>query len=222
MDTTMAARIAAAGAGAGRGSRAPHHSRPRDRRLFGVRPDEHAPPGVASRVVPRGRAGADGRAEWSGKAATAPISATACSFWSRPGIRRRCSASWCRTVLTTALGEHNSGHRLPERIRLRVALHAGEVSYDDHGTTGAAIVHTFRLLQSRVLRDAFACAAGDLAVIASAWFYDEIIRHSPVSRPDRFRSVLVQEKETAARGWIRLLGPEEGENGGWPNDHAVG
>jgi hypothetical protein len=125
-------------------------------------------------------------------------------------------------ALATALGKHNSGHRLPERIRLRVALHAGEVSYDDHGTTGAAIVHTFRLLQSRVVRDAFACAAGDLAVIASGWFYDEIIRHSPVSRPDRFRPVLVQEKETAARGWIRLLGPEEGEDGGWPNDHAVG
>ena len=112
--------------------------------------------------------------------------------------------------LTASLGVHNASHRRPERIRLRVALHAGEVSYDVHGTAGAAIVHTFRLLRSRGMADAVARAGGDLAVIASAWFYDEIIRHSPVSRPDRFRPVLVQEKETAARGWVRLLGTGEG------------
>ncbi|OXM64901.1 hypothetical protein CF165_25820 [Amycolatopsis vastitatis] len=112
--------------------------------------------------------------------------------------------------LTAFLAVHNAARVRPERIRLRVALHAGEVSYDVHGTTGAAIVHTFRLLRSRVLEDAVACAGGDLALIASAWFYDEIIRHSPVSRPDLFRQVLVQEKETAAHGWVRLLGSGDG------------
>ncbi|RSM46064.1 hypothetical protein DMA12_12325 [Amycolatopsis balhimycina DSM 5908] len=112
--------------------------------------------------------------------------------------------------LTASLAVHNASHRRPERIRLRVALHAGEVSYDVHGTAGAAIVHTFRLLHSRVMANAAAHAGGDLAVIASAWFYDEIIRHSPVSRPDLFRQVRVQEKETAAWGWVRLLGPGEG------------
>ncbi|MEU5265402.1 hypothetical protein [Amycolatopsis sp. NPDC021455] len=112
--------------------------------------------------------------------------------------------------LTASLAVHNAPRDRLERIRLRAALHAGEVSYDVHGTTGAAIVHTFRLLRSRVLSDAAACAGGDLAMIASAWIYDEIIRHSPVSRPDLFRQVLVQEKETAAWGWVRLLGPGEG------------
>jgi hypothetical protein len=112
-------------------------------------------------------------------------------------------------VLVESLATHNSSHRRPERIRLRVALHAGEVSYDAHGTTGTAIVHTFRLLNSGVLKDASAYAGGDLAVIASAWFYEEIIRHSPASRPDRYRRVFVQEKETAACGWIRLLASGE-------------
>ncbi|MFJ7218789.1 hypothetical protein [Amycolatopsis sp. NPDC098790] len=117
-------------------------------------------------------------------------------------------------ALAALLAEHNRVHRLPERIRLRVALHAGEVSYDAHGRTGAAIVHAFRLLHSGVVRDALASAVGDLAVIASGWFYEEIIRHSPVSRPEWYRPVLVEEKETAAWGWVRLLGPEQEEDVG--------
>ncbi|WP_329051370.1 hypothetical protein OG738_04220 [Amycolatopsis sp. NBC_01488] len=112
-------------------------------------------------------------------------------------------------ALTAFLAEHNRVHRLPERIRLRAVLHAGEVSYDAHGRTGSAIVHAFRLLHSEVLINASAYAGGDLAVIASAWIFDEIIRHSPVSRPERYRPVFVQEKETAAQAWVRLLGPGE-------------
>jgi hypothetical protein len=115
-------------------------------------------------------------------------------------------------ALAAFLVEHNCVHRQPERIRLLAALHAGEVSYDTHGTTGTAIVHAFRLLRSVVLKDALAYADGELAVIASAWFYEEIIRHSPVSRPERYRPAFVQQKETAAWSWVRLLGPGE-ENG---------
>lgn len=114
-------------------------------------------------------------------------------------------------ALTALLADHNRVHRLPERIRLRAALHAGEVNYDALGPTATAIVHTFRLLHSRVLQEAYEC--GDLAVIASAWFFEEVIRHSPLSRPDRYRPVLVREKETEAWGWVRLLGVRDSEEG---------
>ena len=40
-------------------------------------------------------------------------------------------------ALTALLAEHNRVHRLPERIRLRVALHAGEVSYDPYREDGS-------------------------------------------------------------------------------------
>lgn len=36
-------------------------------------------------------------------------------------------------ALTKALRKHNSTHPAEEQIRLRMALHAGEVEYDDHG-----------------------------------------------------------------------------------------
>ncbi|VVJ19472.1 Uncharacterised protein [Amycolatopsis camponoti] len=113
-------------------------------------------------------------------------------------------------ALLAFLAEHNRAHQLPERIRLLAALHAGEVSYDAHGRTGTAIVHAFRLLQAEVVQDALADSGGDLAVIASGWFYEEIIQHSPASRPDRYEAVLVRVKETATRGFVRLLGQEAG------------
>lgn len=40
-------------------------------------------------------------------------------------------------ALRTALDSHNSAHEAPERIRLRMALHAGEVSYGRQGITAA-------------------------------------------------------------------------------------
>jgi hypothetical protein len=110
-------------------------------------------------------------------------------------------------ALTRSLAEHNGSHRPPERIRLRMVLHAGEVSYDAHGTTGSAIVHAFRLLNSVVVRKSLLWSDSDLVMIASAWYHDEIIRHSPLS--GCYEPVVVQEKETTARAWIRLVGPAE-------------
>lgn len=110
-------------------------------------------------------------------------------------------------ALTRSVADHNSTHRPPERIRLRMVLHAGEVSYDGYGTTGSAIVHAFRLLNSVVLRKRLAWSDSDLAVIASGWYHDEIIRHSPSS--GCYEPVVVQEKETTTRAWIRLVGSAE-------------
>lgn len=112
-------------------------------------------------------------------------------------------------ALTKSLAEHNRCHRPPEQLGLRLVLHAGEVTYDMHGSTGSAIVHAFRLLNSAVLRESSACSGGDLAVIASRWFHEEIIRHSPLSCPELFEPVFVREKETTARAWIRLVGSDE-------------
>ena len=50
------------------------------------------------------------------------------------------------SVLAAALRLHNDTHPGQERIRLRMALHAGEVHYDEHGVTAASINLAFRLL----------------------------------------------------------------------------
>ncbi|WP_146060304.1 hypothetical protein [Amycolatopsis sp. CA-128772] len=106
-------------------------------------------------------------------------------------------------ALAAALTDHNGHSPAARRIRLRLALHAGEVSHDAHGATGQAILHAFRLLDSPAVKQALARSAGCLALIASAWFYDEVIRHSALSGPERYARVFVHVKETSAQAWIR-------------------
>ncbi|MGD0068955.1 MAG: tetratricopeptide repeat protein [Streptosporangiaceae bacterium] len=81
-----------------------------------------------------------------------------------------------------------------------MALHAGEVNYDDYGVTGASVNLTFRLLEATALKAALAGSPGVLAVIASSWFFEEVIRHTPEAAS--FRPVPVAVKETAATGWM--------------------
>jgi class 3 adenylate cyclase len=104
------------------------------------------------------------------------------------------------SVLVAGLREHNGAHPGPEQIRLRMALHAGEVCYDEHGVTAASINLAFRLLEADPLRAALAGSPGVLAVIASSWFFEEVVRHSTVVA--RYRLVEVAVKETTTTGWI--------------------
>ena len=51
-----------------------------------------------------------------------------------------------------------------------MALHAGEVRYDEHGVTAAAVNLAFRL-RDAASKAALASAPGVLAVIASSWVH---------------------------------------------------
>lgn len=107
-------------------------------------------------------------------------------------------------ALVSALQAHNAGHPAEERIRLRLVLHAGEITRDGRGVTGPAIIHAFRLLESPPLKEALRDSTGVLAIVASAWFYDEVIRHHPEYAPEEYEQVTVDVKETNGFGWIRL------------------
>lgn len=105
-------------------------------------------------------------------------------------------------ALVTALQAHNSRHPGPERIRLRMALHAGEVHYDQHGVTAVAVNLAFRLLDAQPLKAALADSPGVLAVIVSSWFFEEVVRHSGTA--PGYRPAEVAVKETMTTGWICL------------------
>jgi hypothetical protein len=108
-----------------------------------------------------------------------------------------------RDGLYRAMREHNGTHPDLERIRLRMALNAGEVNYDEHGATGASINLTFRLLESRPVKEALADSPGVLAVITSPWFFEEVVRHSAADAA-AYHTVPVAVKETITTGWICL------------------
>jgi hypothetical protein len=108
--------------------------------------------------------------------------------------------------LVSTLTAHNHTHRATERIRLRMALHAGEVHYDDHGVVGKAIDHTFRLVDTDELKLTLARSAGVLAVITSSWFFDEVIWHSQAHIRGAFQPAHVVAKETDTTAWIGIPG----------------
>jgi hypothetical protein len=104
-------------------------------------------------------------------------------------------------ALLNALRTYNSVHQDAEQIRLRMALHAGEVNYDEHGVTSSSINFTFRLIASDRLRKELTQSLSVLAIITSEWFFEEVVRHSaaPVAS---YRPVKVIVKETETLGWM--------------------
>ena len=111
--------------------------------------------------------------------------------------------------LAAALEEHNADCERQARIRLRAVLHAGEVRLDDHGVVGAAVNLAFRLLESAALRSVLAESSDVLALMASEWFFQEVIRHEPESNSAAFRRVQVSVKETDTTAWACLPRPSE-------------
>lgn len=119
-------------------------------------------------------------------------------------------------LLCGGLRTYNHTAAETARIRLRAALHAGQVQRDDHGLVGEAVNHTCRLLDAAVTKETLAAAASaPLAFIASGPLFDAVVRdtHADVD-PDTFRQVMVEEKETRAPAWIHL--PGMGPARSWP------
>ena len=106
--------------------------------------------------------------------------------------------------LVEGLREHNGTRPAPEQIRLRMALHAGELHYDDHGVAGASINLAFRLLDAGPLKSALAGSPGVLALVTSSWYFEEVVRHSVAADPTAYRPVRVTVKETDVVGWVHL------------------
>ena len=104
--------------------------------------------------------------------------------------------------LEAALRRHNDSCSAQTRIRLRIALHAGEVHYDSHGVAGKAINDTFRLAEAPALKAGQRASTGVLAVIVSEWFYDEVIRHYPAAEPGAY--VRVRAASAGGRAWVRV------------------
>src|SRR4051812_43474565 len=108
-------------------------------------------------------------------------------------------------ALAEELASHNSVHPPEECIRLRLALHAGEVTYDAHGVTGASILDAQRLVDAPALKHALANTTAVLASIASSWFYEEVVRQSEGSDARAYRPIDLAGDGFPVSAWIRLL-----------------
>jgi tetratricopeptide (TPR) repeat protein len=108
-------------------------------------------------------------------------------------------------MLIKALQQYNDNANRPEeRIRLRMALHAGEIKHDTKGVSGPSIIRTFRLIEAPALKAVLAQSPGVLAFIVSDWFFDEVVQNSSIDDPNRYQRTTVKVKETTTQAWICL------------------
>lgn len=102
---------------------------------------------------------------------------------------------------------HNHVSNERAELRLRVALHAGEIHADRYGLIGSAIIHLARLLDAVPVRQALAASSAAMVVVASDRVYQDVIRHGwDHVNPREYASVRIQNKETETRAWLRQPG----------------
>jgi len=112
-------------------------------------------------------------------------------------------------ALADGLAHHNRYAGPATRIRVRAAIHAGDLRVDPNGLTGKPKVLLARLLNAQPLRAALATApeSTTVAVLVSDGFHDDVITEGhPGIDPATYAPVQVREKETEVRAWLHLVG----------------
>jgi hypothetical protein len=111
--------------------------------------------------------------------------------------------------LSAGLRHHNRYAGAATGIRVRVAIHAGDVRIDEYGVTGRPKVLLARLLDAAPLKTALAKApdTATVAAIVSDSFHEDVICHGHVGiDPELYTPVTVRVKETEARAWLHIPG----------------
>ncbi|MFI9461021.1 hypothetical protein [Streptomyces xiamenensis] len=111
--------------------------------------------------------------------------------------------------LSVRLAAHNRLAAPPAQVRVRMALHAGDVHIAPDGTvTGRPLEVLARLLDASPVRDALAVRPeATAALIISQHFHEEVVcQGRPGIDPESFRQVGVREKEFTASAWLHVPG----------------
>lgn len=116
--------------------------------------------------------------------------------------------------LVAEVRRYNSTRNDEARIKLRVAVHSGDIRKDDHGWIGPPVNVAFRLLDAHDAKVALRQSDGLLALVASDHFYTEVIMQDPGTAPEAYRRINVMIKTYTGHAWLRL----HGENAG-PSHH---
>lgn len=108
-------------------------------------------------------------------------------------------------LLATLLTEHNARTAQPElRMRLRVAVHAGEVHLDRRGCYGEAIDVAVRLLDAQRVKKALKQAAGPIVLVISHEIYSGIVCQGYVDANTYLPLVWVRVGRRRHCGWVHV------------------
>jgi hypothetical protein len=112
-------------------------------------------------------------------------------------------------VLASLLAAHNSGISAadqPRVLRLRAVIHAGEVHYDEKGPFGEELDVALRLLDAPRFKTHLKNATVPLALVASDYIYQTIIRHGydGIIEREFLQLVTVTVGFQRRKGWVQL------------------
>jgi class 3 adenylate cyclase len=112
--------------------------------------------------------------------------------------------------LGASLAELNRQLPSDERLRLRIALHHGEVLVDEHGFVGAALVEACRLSNASALRERFDATAADMALIVSDQVWRQLVgfKAEPLD-PGAHHPIALSSHGTTTRAWLQVPGRRE-------------
>jgi hypothetical protein len=95
--------------------------------------------------------------------------------------------------------------------RLRVSLHAGDVSFDANGSSGVEVDNAFALVDAEEVRVALRRAdRGRLVVVLSDVFFEATVRQRYHGLdPATYRGLELATKRGRVRAWVRVPGYDE-------------
>ncbi|MET0237741.1 MAG: hypothetical protein ABW224_24095 [Kibdelosporangium sp.] len=101
-----------------------------------------------------------------------------------------------------------AGDRPKQAFRLRAAVHAGEVHYDNRGWYGEDLDITARLLDAPELKRRLKQTQAPLVLVVSQDFHRSVIRHGYEGIDDTMfeQTVQVQIGGQRQRGWVQVPG----------------
>jgi hypothetical protein len=107
--------------------------------------------------------------------------------------------------LGAALARSNREVPSNERLRLRLALHHGEVLIDAYGFVGRALVEASRLSNATALREQLAALTDDMALILSDQMWRQLVQshHEPLD-PNLYHPVAVSTHGVTTRAWVHI------------------
>jgi Ca-activated chloride channel homolog len=128
-----------------------------------------------------------------------------CLILLRPEVPKALVLRAVSLELPRRLRAHNRQAAGRLRIRLRVAVHAGEVDWDENGPLGGDLSDGFRLLDSAVLRERLRAADAPMVLVVSRTIYHSVVQRGHGGcDPASFARVMVHEKELDEEAWVHV------------------
>lgn len=103
--------------------------------------------------------------------------------------------------LTAVLRRYNRTAGSTTQLKLRLAVHTGQVHHDEHGVAGPDLIHLFRLLEAPAFKRFAHDIVADLAMIVSDRLYTDVTSNGSLTDTAAYTSVRITCKETRTRAW---------------------